>query len=104
MSEEKVDLTKFVKGFVQPVEWWKAASTTLKIAVVVVIIYFVYQFFFAKKTVQTQNITAQPGSHVQITQTSKERKYFIPFVEGGIEQKSGTSRAGYVRAGLRFEF
>ena len=102
MSTEKVDLKKFATGFTQPVEWWKALSIGGKIAIVLLIGFMTYQTFFVKKT--DQYIKAEKGSNVSVTQINKTRRFFIPFIEGGVEKNSDVNFETYLRGGLRFEF
>ena len=62
----------------------------------------VYQTFFNKKP--TQSIVAQKGSNVQVTQINKTSRFFIPFIEGFVEQKSNSDMNTGIRGGLRIEF
>jgi len=50
----------------------------------------------------TQQVIAQKGSKVTVIE--KPQRFFIPFVEGGVEQQRGSELATYIRVGLRFEF
>jgi len=102
MSNEKVDLNKFAQGFIQPVEWWKAASTGLKLMIVAIIIIFAYRFFFSKTQTQKTQIGKVQGD-VNITQ--KSSRFLIPFVELYTMKEREDSGFGYgLKAGVRFEF
>ena len=50
----------------------------------------------------SQQVVAQKGS--KVTVINKPSRFFIPFVEGGVEQQRSSELATYIRAGLRFEF
>jgi hypothetical protein len=118
MSTEKVDIKKFAQGFIQPVEWWKAASTGLKILAVLFAVFVIYRAFFMKTQTQSQNarIIALPGSTVtyapqqQQKQETKKRPWWLPvfFLEGyGFSETTGVgnSRTGVGgRVGGRLEW
>ena len=102
MSEgERVDIKKFILGFIKPVEWFKAASTGLKISIFLVAIFLVWNTFFNKKQVQTTIFKGKVGK-VDIIQN--RQKSLIPFVEGGVEKNNNTKFETFIRAGLRFEW
>jgi len=99
MSDEKVDIKKFAQGFIQPVEWWKAASIGIKIAVVLLAAFIIWKVFFQKNT----TVNVGKGGTAIINQTPK--RFLIPFVEVYTEHRSGYDDLGYgIRGGLRFEF
>jgi hypothetical protein len=101
MSDEKVDVKKFAKGFIQPVEWWKATSTGIKIAIIAIVVIFAYRFLFSKTQTQKTQIGKVQGN-VNIIQ--KSSRFLIPFMEGGIEKRTDIKYDTYIRAGVRFEF
>ncbi len=118
MSEEKVDIKKFAKGFIQPVEWWKAASTGLKVIIVILAIITFYRAYFMKTQTQTQKLNIWPFIFSTVTyapqqeqkQEIKKRPWWLPifFIEGyGFSETSGigNSRTGIGgKIGGRLEF
>ncbi len=118
MSDEKVDVKKFAKGFVKPVEWWKAASMAIKIFIVLFITFTIYRAYFMKTQTQTQALNVWPLSFSTVSfspqqeqkQEIKKRAWWLPtfFAEGyGYSESSGigNSRTGIGgRIGGRFEF
>ena len=50
----------------------------------------------------SQKITVEEGG--KATFINKTSRFFIPFIEAGIEQKSNSELATFIRAGLRVEF
>ncbi|MDI6732301.1 MAG: hypothetical protein QME16_00010 [Planctomycetota bacterium] len=50
----------------------------------------------------TQQVVAQKGSRVTVIE--KPSRFFIPFVEAGISQKSNSELATEIRVGIRVEF
>jgi hypothetical protein len=58
---------------------------------------------FFKKTTQ-QLIVAKKGSSVTVTQNNKTSRFFIPFIEAGVEQQSDSKMGTYIRGGIRVEF
>jgi len=92
---EKIDLKKFAKGFIQPVNWFKA----LLFGTIFLIIVLGAYWLFGKPT---QNIIAKKGSNVQVTQINKTTKFITPFIEGGRENRSGHS-GWFSRFGVRLE-
>jgi len=104
MSNEKVSVKKFATGFVQPVEWWKAASVAIKIGLGLLLCYMVYATFIQKKQTQTQSITVEKGGKAIIQQRQARKRFIIPFIEVGVEQRQDDNLGTYIRGGVRFEF
>lgn len=62
-----------------------------------------YRAFFVKE--QSQKIVIQKGATAVIQQKQEApKRFFIPFIEGGVEQRSDSNMGTYIRAGLRVEF
>ena len=87
------------------VEWFdywflknKTVVKGVKIFVVLIFAFMVYRSFFMKAT----SVTVQKGGTAIINQARK--RFFIPFIEGGIEQRQGTGSLNtYLRVGIRVE-
>jgi len=90
-----------------PVAMGKVSSIGIKLFFILVILfcigYTIYTLFFPKPT-QTQIIKAEKGAVLNIQQKQTTRRFFIPFIEGGVEQRSDRNMSTYLRAGLRIEF
>jgi hypothetical protein len=52
----------------------------------------------------TQNITAKPGSNVNITTINKAQRFLIPFIEVYIDQRSNAELGTGIKGGARIEF
>jgi len=100
MEEEKITASKLVKGAVKPKTGIKAFVFGLWIFVFVATGFTVYRAYF--RPLPTQNIKAEKGSNVNIY--NQPKKFFIPFIEGGVEQRSNADMGTYIRAGIRIEF
>jgi hypothetical protein len=97
---EKFSLQKFVMSFFQWLPWLKTFRHLIGILIVILIVAFIYTKFFAK---ETQNTTFQ-GDVDEVNIISQPKKFFIPFVEGFVEQQSDRDMSTGIRGGLRFEF
>lgn len=73
---------------------WRLFVTLLPFIIVGLIL---WSAFFKKTT----TVNVGKGGKAYIGQT---KRFFIPFIEGGVEQKKSNSLATYLRGGLRFEF
>jgi len=58
---------------------------------------------FVKPT-QKQVIKVEKGGQAKIVTITDHKKIFIPFIEGGVEQRSNSDMGTYIRCGLRVEF
>jgi len=97
---ETFSLKKFFGSFFQWLPWVKTARYAIGIALIFGVILFVYLKF--KPQTQNTTFTGTVGK-VNIVQSAK--RFFIPFIEGGVEQRQGADAFNsYLRAGLRFEF
>ena len=98
---EKVSLGKFAHSFVELLPWVK----TIRYCVGAALILGVALFIYLKFKPQTQNTTFS-GSVGKVNIIQSNKRFFIPFVEGGVEKNTNSNRDfdTYLRAGLRFEF
>lgn len=103
MNEEKITAGYFVQGLVKPKTHVKTLSFTLILAFWVFIGFMVWKTFF-KKPEPTTSIHAESGSNVKVVNISKPSRFFIPFIEVGVEQRSNADMGTYIRGGLRIEF
>ena len=99
--EGKFNLKYFLTG-AGITDWFKAWGLGWRLILTLVIIFFVgitiYRAFFKGDTV----VNVGRGGTAIIQQVRK--RFFIPFIEGGIEQRRTQDMTTYIRAGLRFEF
>ena len=96
VMEEKFDFKKMVVGIPKAKTVAKSAVFGLWIFFFAAIGFTVYRAWF--KPLPTQNIT---DSNVKIY--NQPKRFFIPFIEGGVEQQRG-DMATYIRVGIRVEF
>jgi len=103
---EAFDVKKLATSPFTGLFWVKTIMFGLGLGCIFFIGYGVYTAYFKPKPLpQTQNITIEEGANVDIIQKQDApKKKFIPFVEGFVEQKSGSDMETGIRAGLRFEF
>lgn len=80
----------------------KSSSLVFKGLIPFILLGFLVWAVWAAFNKPSQNITAQKGANVAIY--NQPKRFFIPFIEGGIEQRSNSDLATYIRAGLRVEF
>jgi cytoskeletal protein RodZ len=104
-NEEKITAKYFAQGLVKPKTHIKTLSFTLILAFWILIGFMVWKTFFKKEapTQQTQ-IHADSGSNVKVTNITKTSRFFIPYIEVGVEQMSNSDMGTYIRGGLRVEF
>lgn len=91
ITEPKIK--RVTKELINPISWFR-------IILAVVILYGVYKLM----SKPTQNIIAKRGSNVQVTQVNKTSRFFIPFIEAGVEQRRDSDMGTFIRGGLRIEF
>jgi hypothetical protein len=87
------DVKQITKEFVNPISW-------IRIAFAVLILFGIYKYM----TRPTQNITAKPGSNVNITTINKAQRFLIPFIEVYIDQRSNAELGTGIKGGARIEF
>lgn len=62
----------------------------------------IWKAFFVKE--QSQKIIVQKGATALIQQKQEApKRFFIPFIEAGVEQRSDSNMGTYIRAGMRIE-
>jgi hypothetical protein len=110
MSDQKIDLSKFsVKSLVvgKKQDIWKALRYGIIFTIILGLGYLVYrgaEALFPKPQKLEQNIVAQKGSTVNIKQVTANKRFLIPFVEGGVEARDNQDVGAFIRAGARIEF
>jgi hypothetical protein len=86
-------------------DWFKSWGLGWRLLVtlsLIGLIFFSIYTIFHKQPNQT--IIAKPGSNVSVTQINKQSRFFIPFIEAGVEQRTTQNMGTYIRAGVRIEF
>ena len=101
MEKEPFDIKKFFD--LSPTALGKSISIVWKVALIAILIFAVYRLF-APKQKQTQQVTVQSGGQATFIQKQNNKRFLIPFVEGGVEKNSDVDLDTYIRCGLRFEF
>ena len=97
---EAFSLKKFFGSFFQWLPWVKTLRYAIGIALILGVILFVYLKFKP----QTQNTTFS-GSVGKVNIIQNAKRFFIPFIEGGVEQRQGADALNtYIRGGIRVEF
>jgi hypothetical protein len=113
MTTTAQDKNKFSMSYLifgeGPKDWYKALGAFAKVLVVLIILYGLYSawtYFFPKPTQQSQVIHMGKDSKgtVTIQNISKDKKAFIPFIEGGAEARDKENIGAFIRAGVRIEF
>lgn len=82
-------------------DWFKSWGYGWRLIFTLIIVFLVgmgIRAFFMKNT----TVNVGKGGIANIYQARK--RFFIPFVEGGVEKTSDVDLDTYIRAGLRFEF
>ncbi len=82
--------------------WGLGGRFLLTLLFLTLVAFTIKKAFFTKTN--TQSIVAQAGSNVKVTQINRQSRFFIPFVEGGVEQRYNEQMGTYIRAGIRVEF
>ena len=100
---EAFNLKKLLSSPFTGLYWTKTVMFLLGGTGILVIGFAVYKAYF-KRPEPTQAIKAEAGSNVTVIQQNNRKRYFIPFMEGGIEQPTNDDWHTFIRAGLRFEF
>lgn len=109
MAEEKVSIAEFGKGYAKPSSWWKAFGICSKFLIIIAVGWAVYVAFVKPwinplKT-QTQTIKVEKGATAIIQQKqAASKRFFIPFIEAGVEQRNDKNMGTYIRAGARIEW
>jgi len=100
--DDKFSLNKYVMSFFQWMPWVKTLRHLTGIILIVCLVGFIYMKFFKKDASQETTFQGDVGE-VNIIQ--KNKRMFIPFVEGsaGMESNEDDMIFG-IRTGLRFEF
>ncbi len=101
MSEEPITCKHFFQGAVKPKTGIKALAFVPWMLLFFGIGYCVW---FTLRPKPTQTIIAQKGSEVKVTQINKTSRFFIPFIEVGVEQRNNADMGTYIRGGVRVEF
>jgi len=97
---EAFSFKKFFSSFFQWLPWVKS----IRYAIGITLIFGVILFVYLKFKPQTQNTTFS-GTVGKVNIVQNVKRFFTPFVEGGVEQKQGADAlATYIRCGLRIEF
>jgi hypothetical protein len=79
--------------------WMHTFGHTWRILLIIVALSLIWRAFSPPK-----NTTVNVGSGGKAIINQAPKRFFIPFIEGGVEKNSNTAYDTYVRAGLRFEF
>ena len=103
MSEaaERFSLTKFIMSFFQWLPWLKTIRHLIGIGILLTIVFIVYTKFVKKPDVQE---TIFHGDVKEVNIIQKQKRTFIPFVEGFSGLETDSDFYAGLRAGLRFEF
>lgn len=98
----KFDLGYFIKGNGKE-DWFKALGNGWRIGIITLVAFLLILGISTifKKNIQQTKIGEVKGN-VNIIQ--KSSRFFIPFIEGGVEQKSNSDLATFIRGGIRVEF
>jgi len=97
---EAFNLKKFFGSFFQWLPWVKTFRYAIGITLILGVILFIY-FKFRPQT----QITTFSGAVGKVNIVQSAKRFFIPFIEGGVEQKQGADALNtYIRAGIRIEF
>jgi hypothetical protein len=86
-----MDIRQATKELVNPVSW-------VRIVLAVVILFGVYKWL----TRSTQYVKVGQGGTANIYNSPK--RFLIPFIEAGVEQRKDSDLGTYIRGGVRFEF
>ena len=82
--------------------WFKSWGYGWRLILTLAILFFVGIVIWRAFFMKTTTVHVGKGGTAIINQVKK--RFFIPFVEGGIEKNSDVDLDTYIRAGLRFEF
>lgn len=108
MADEKIDVSKLnIKSLVvgKKQDVWKALRYGIIFSLIVGLGYIIYrgaEALFPKPP--EQNIVVKKGGTATITQVTANKRFLIPFVEGGVEARDNQDVGAYIRAGARIEF
>ena len=104
MDKQKFNLKYLFKGDSENSmkDWFKSWGLGWRLIITLAILFFVgitiWRAFFMKTT----SVTVQKGGTANIY--NQPKRFFIPFIEGGVEQRSDRNMGTYIRAGLRIEW
>lgn len=98
---EQFEIRKLVKSPFTGLFWVKSFMYMLGIGCIIFIGFSIYRIFNPKAT---QQINIAKGATAKIIQNTQGKRYFIPFIEGGIEKNSDVDFDTYIRTGLRIEW
>lgn len=92
-------IAKLKKGIIGDKEsWLHTLGHSWRGLLILAFAFILYRAFSPNKT----HVTIGKGGTAIINQA--RQRFFIPFIEGGVEQKKSEDMSPYLRAGLRFEF
>ena len=100
--KEPITTKHFFRGIATKKTALKSVAFGVWLALFVLAGFTIYKAFFVKTS--QQMIVAKKGSKVEVTQINKASRFFIPYIEAGVEQRSDSNMGTYIRAGLRVEF
>jgi len=97
MEEEKFSAKTLFTGGGKKT-WYKTLGYGWRLLAIVLFCLLVYRAFFMRTT----SVKVGKGGTANIYNAPK--RFLIPFIEGGVEQRTQNNLNTYIRAGLRFEF